>query len=115
MRAHPPVVRRAVPLPTSPGGADMRRPALAVLALVVLSSAAFAASATAWMSEPAPTRPATRPAPDDATIVAIFDAANGADIETGRLAAERGASREVRAFGAMLARDHATVRQMGRD
>lgn len=52
---------------------------------------------------------------DDATIVAIFDAANTADIETGKLAAERGRSPEVREFGAMIARDHAAVRQMGRD
>jgi putative membrane protein len=55
------------------------------------------------------------PALDDPTIVAIFDAANTADIETGRLAAERGASTEVREFGAMLARDHQMVRQQGRD
>ncbi|MEO6444290.1 MAG: DUF4142 domain-containing protein [Gemmatimonadaceae bacterium] len=52
---------------------------------------------------------------DDATIVAIFDAANTADIETGELAAQRGSSKEVRDFGAMLARDHKQVRQLGRD
>jgi putative membrane protein len=52
---------------------------------------------------------------DDPTIVAIFDAANTADIETGSLAAERGQSAEVREFGAMLARDHQQVRQLGRD
>jgi len=52
---------------------------------------------------------------DDATIVAIFDAANTADIETGELAAARGHSEEVRQFGAMLARDHTIVRQQGRD
>lgn len=52
---------------------------------------------------------------DDATIVAIFDAANTADIETGRLAKERGQSREVRDFGAMLERDHTQVRKLGRD
>jgi putative membrane protein len=52
---------------------------------------------------------------DDPTIVAIFDAANTADIETGNLAAERGASKEVRDFGSMLARDHTQVRQLGRD
>ncbi|HJU69068.1 MAG TPA: DUF4142 domain-containing protein [Gemmatimonadaceae bacterium] len=52
---------------------------------------------------------------DDPTIVAIFDAANTADIETGLLAAERGHSKEVRAFGEMLARDHKHVRQIGRD
>ena len=58
---------------------------------------------------------AAAPALDDATIVAIFDNANTADIETGKLAAERGQSNEVRQFGAMLARDHAMVRQQGRD
>jgi putative membrane protein len=52
---------------------------------------------------------------DDATIVAIFDAANTADIESGQLAAERGSSREVPDFGAMLARDHKAVRGQGRD
>src|SRR5690606_34352704 len=52
---------------------------------------------------------------DDATIVAIFDAANTADIETGELAMRRGQSDEVRNFGTMLARDHKAVRQMGRD
>jgi putative membrane protein len=52
---------------------------------------------------------------DDATIVAIFDAANTADIETGALAAERGHAKEVREFGAMLVRDHQQVRQLGRD
>lgn len=52
---------------------------------------------------------------DDPTIVAIFDAANSWDVETGRLAVRKGASREVRDFGAMLVRDHTTVRQQGRD
>jgi putative membrane protein len=52
---------------------------------------------------------------DDPTIVAIFDATNTADIATGELAAERGQSAEVREFGAMLARDHEQVRQLGRD
>jgi putative membrane protein len=52
---------------------------------------------------------------DDATIVAIFDAANTADIETGQLAVERGSSKEVRDFGAMLVRDHESVRKLGRD
>jgi putative membrane protein len=52
---------------------------------------------------------------DDATIVAIFDAANTADMETGLLAQQRGSSKEVRDFGAMLVRDHRLVRQQGRD
>lgn len=59
--------------------------------------------------------PMDQAALDDPTIIAIFDAANTADIETGLLAAERGHSREVRAFGEMLARDHKQVRQIGRD
>lgn len=57
----------------------------------------------------------TRQALDDATIIAIFDAANTADIETGNLAASRGATAEVREFGRMLSRDHSQVRQLGRD
>ena len=52
---------------------------------------------------------------DDPTIVAIFDAANTWDIETGNIAAKKGSTKEVRDFGAMLARDHGMVRQQGRD
>src|SRR5688500_3786763 len=52
---------------------------------------------------------------DDATIVAIFDAANGWDVETGALATTQGKSKAVRDFGAMLAHDHKAVRQQGRD
>ena len=62
-----------------------------------------------------PAAEAPAPALDDATIVAIFDNANTVDIETGKLAAKRGSSNEVRQFGAMLARDHEMVRQQGRD
>jgi putative membrane protein len=62
-----------------------------------------------------PAAEAPAPALDDATIVAIFDNANTVDIETGKLAAQRGHSNEVRQFGAMLARDHEMVRQQGRD
>lgn len=53
--------------------------------------------------------------PDDPTIVAIFDAANTADIETGQLAAEKGSTEAVRQFGMMLVRDHRAVRQQGGD
>jgi len=62
-----------------------------------------------------PAAEAPAPTLDDATIVAIFDHANTVDIETGKLAAERGHSNEVRQFGTMLARDHEMVRQQGRD
>jgi putative membrane protein len=52
---------------------------------------------------------------DDPTIVAIFDAANTADMETGALAARKGSTKEIREFGEMLVRDHKAVRQQGRD
>ena len=81
--------------------------ALAVAALTG-ASGVLAAQVDAPVAAPAP-------APDDATIVAIFDNANSFDIETGQLAAKRGHSNEVRQFGAMLARDHDMVRQQGRD
>ena len=52
---------------------------------------------------------------DDPTIIAIFDAANTWDIETGALAVKKGTTKEVRDFGVMLERDHKAVRQQGRD
>jgi putative membrane protein len=52
---------------------------------------------------------------DDPTIVAIFGAANTYDMETGSLAVNKGHSKAVRDFGAMLVRDHRNVRQQGRD
>ncbi len=52
---------------------------------------------------------------DDATIFAIFDQANAVDIYIGRLGVKQGHSEEVRALGKMVATDHVTVQQMGRD
>ena len=52
---------------------------------------------------------------NDPTIVAIFDAANTWDIETGALAVRKGSTKEIRDFGAMLVRDHTVVRKQGRD
>jgi putative membrane protein len=52
---------------------------------------------------------------DDPTIVAIFDAANTWDIQTGDLAVKKGSTKTVKDFGAMLSRDHKNVRQQGRD
>ena len=79
-----------------------------------LTAALLAASATLILVQPATAQTAA-PSLDDATIVAIYDAANTADIETGTLAAERGSTKAVRDFGAMLVRDHSAVRQQGRD
>jgi putative membrane protein len=52
---------------------------------------------------------------DDPTIVAIFDAANTYDMETGSLAATKGHTKAVRDFGKMLVRDHGNVRAQGRE
>lgn len=52
---------------------------------------------------------------DDATILAIFDQANAADIWTARLGVKRGHSAEVKELATMVARDHEAVQQMGRD
>jgi putative membrane protein len=78
-------------------------------ALAVLGLTATAASANAQAPKPA------APALDDATIVAIFDAANTFDMETGALAVKKGSTQAVRDFGKQLSGDHTAVRQQGRD
>lgn len=83
----------------------------AVLALSCLAAAPLAAQ-----SSSAATQDTTKKAAlDDATIVAIFDAANTADIETSSLAAQRAQHADVKALGRQFANDHRTVRQKGRD
>jgi putative membrane protein len=82
----------------------------AALAAVIAVAGATVVSARANSLGATP-----RAALDDPTIVAIFDAANTWDIETGRLAEKKGTTKEIRDFGAMLAHDHAMVRQQGRD
>ncbi len=59
-------------------------------------------------------RPAT-PALDDPTIVAIFDAANTLDIETGELALKQSHTKAVRDLATQFIHDHTAVRQQGRD
>jgi putative membrane protein len=81
----------------------------------VIATFLAAASVAIVAIAQSPSRLPAAATPDDPTIVAIFDAANTADIETGRLAVERAADPAVREFGAMLARDHEQVRQLGRD
>ena len=77
--------------------------------------ALFSFSASLLLGAAPAEPPPANPLLDDATIVAIFDAANTADIETGSLAAERAHSKEVRDYGALLVKDHSAVRQLGRD
>jgi putative membrane protein len=52
---------------------------------------------------------------DDPTIIAIFDAANTFDMQTGALAEKRARSKDVHEFGEMMVRDHGAVRKQGRD
>jgi putative membrane protein len=52
---------------------------------------------------------------DDPTIVAIFDAANTYDIETGQLALEKSRTKAVRDLAQQFVNDHKAVRQQGRD
>src|SRR5256885_12436873 len=80
---------------------------------VTLAPATIAASSRlrALHAAPAPAAAAL----DDATIVAIFDAANTWDIETATLAEKKGTTKEIRDFAAMLVHDHTMVRQQGRD
>lgn len=106
-----------------------RRPTVALAILLPFALLACergadrsAPNGSAEAASPATAMPTSDPAPsavpaelDDATIVAIFDAANTADIETGQLAAEKGSTDLVRAFGEQLVRDHTMVRQRGRD
>jgi putative membrane protein len=83
------------------------------LASLLLLPAVFLLAAAPPASRAA--LPATQQALDDPTIVAIFDATNTADVETGSLAAKRAQSKAVRDYGAMIAHDHDAVRQLGRD
>ena len=57
----------------------------------------------------------TTPALDDPTIVAIFDAANTFDIETGELALKQSHTKAVRDLATQFINDHTAVRQQGRD
>jgi putative membrane protein len=85
-----------------------RRSAIAIIALLI---AAAVVALLATRAEAATARAAL----DDAAIVAIFDLANTADIETGKLGAERASNKEVRDYGTMLSSVHTEVRQKGRD
>jgi putative membrane protein len=77
------------------------------------AAALVLASATFTVARPVAAQQAAKL--DDPTIVAIFDAANTWDIETGGLAVKKGTTKDVRDFGAMLVRDHTAVRKQGRD
>ena len=80
---------------------------------IIRAAGLILASATFMVARPVAAQQAAKL--DDPTIVAIFDAANTWDIETGALAEKKGTTKEIREFGKMLAHDHTMVRQQGRD
>ena len=88
----------------------MRLPSLRSLPAPLASAAVLTAMLLA-----APIQRARAQALDDPTIIAIFDAANTWDIETGSLAEHKATTPALREFGAMLVHDHGAVRQQGRD
>jgi len=71
---------------------------------------ALTPSALAYL---APT-PSHSAALDDPTIVAIFDAANTYDIETGQLALQKSRTKAVRDLAQQFVSDHTALRQQGR-
>lgn len=71
---------------------------------------ALALSALAYMAPQPPSA-----ALDDPTIVAIFDAANTFDVQTGQLALQKSRTKAVRDLAQQFVNDHKAVRQQGRD
>lgn len=99
-------------VPTSAQSTSTLRKYLSVAAAALTLAAVTAPAAMAQANTQANAKKASL---DDPTIVAIFDAANTWDIETGSLAEKKGTTKDVRDFGAMLAHDHTVVRGQGRD
>jgi putative membrane protein len=92
----------------------MKKPMIAVALFFAATSAQAQTAALTPASAPARVNVATR-ALDDATIVAIFDAANTWDIETSQVAAKKSANKDVTMFADMMIKDHTAVRKLGRD
>jgi putative membrane protein len=92
------------------------RTAVFALAALLATSPALAQKSTSTSSaNAAATSAQPGAALDDATIVAIFDAANTWDIETSQVALKTSRNKDVRGFARMMVHDHRAVRQMGRD
>jgi putative membrane protein len=83
--------------------------------LAALTAATVQAQSPAFAAKHAPVRASVARALDDATIVAIFDAANTWDIETSEVAKKKSKNKDVLAFADMMIKDHTAVRKLGRD
>jgi putative membrane protein len=84
-------------------------------AIATLAGVLAPAAARAQLARPLAVEAVAKPALDDPTIIAIFDAANTWDIETATLALQKSRNKDVRTFAKMMAHDHRAVRKMGRD
>lgn len=88
---------------------------LATIALSLLALSAPPPPASSLIPPGAPTHAAPVAALDDATIIAIFDAANTWDIETSQLAVRKSRNKDIRTFAETMIHDHSAVRKLGRD
>ena len=110
---------RTLEIPVS-AGRTISRLALIAASVSITLATAGPASAQAPVAQARSTRvlapvAASRPALDDPTIVAIFDAANTWDIEAAAVALRKSHNKDVRSFARMMDHDHRAVRKMGRD
>lgn len=111
----------AVPSHTLPRGLMGAGVAIALFAATAPAARAQAtqsAHASMAKSSTAPAKASASHASaalNDPTIVAIFDAANSWEIQTGNLAVSKGHDKDVRDYGKMVAHDHSVVRQQGRE
>jgi putative membrane protein len=85
------------------------------LGIILGIAPAIAANAQSTAGAQTPNKAPSAAKLDDATIVAIFDAANTYDVEAGVLAEQKAKNHDVHEFAEMMQRDHKAVRQQGRD
>lgn len=103
----------------------MRRTPIALACAVALVAACSKGDKTADSARPTDSATAARtatpapapaaPAMSDANILAYLDAANMADSAGGSIAAVKGTSPDVKAFGRDMMRDHHAMRVAGQD
>ena len=109
---------RTMDIPLSHARSSHRVAIIAAAAFAALLAAPSAQAQVAQASVSAPAvvvAAAARPALDDPTIVAIFDAANSWDIDAAAVALKKSHNKDVRSFAQMMNHDHRAVRKMGRD
>jgi len=89
--------------------------ALAALTIVVASCAKKESSETATNAESTATPTAQAPALTDGNIVAIFVAANDADIKNGQQAKSKSKNTSVKSFADRMIQDHSAAKKEAQD